>query len=232
MRGSRLLIAGIIAAPLIATQSRAEILHMQPDMVKSDIRATVTEPLGLLRDHPNATGRFELITGEIAGDPDDVGRTGHVKLVINATTYSSGSDARDRAVIGTALETGKYQTIIFESTRFEDVQVEVPGVSGTAVVVGYLTLHGTRRLMKIPVRVSMSTDGGFSAGGEVTFKYTDFGVKRPWLLFVLPVSDEVTVSFRILAQRPGSEPSAEQNIQLPPGTQHEPMRLASHRVIR
>jgi polyisoprenoid-binding protein YceI len=134
-----------------------------------------------------------------------------VKLVIDATSYDSGSDTRDRNVIHSALETAKYETITFESIRLDDLQVEVPGISGSATVVGSLTLHGTTRIMRVPVRVSMSTDGEFSAGGELTFNYTDFGVKPPRLLFAIPAGDEVTVSFRILAQRPGSPASQPQS---------------------
>jgi hypothetical protein len=68
-----------------------------------------------------------------------------VKLVINATTYDSGSDARDRAVLSTALETAMYRVIIFDSTGIEDVQIDAPGVSGSATIVGNLTPSMARR---------------------------------------------------------------------------------------
>jgi polyisoprenoid-binding protein YceI len=124
--------------------------------------------------------------------------------VIDATSYDSGNDTRDRNVIHSALETAKYQTIDFESTALEDLQIDVPGVSGSATVVGKLTLHGVTKVMRVPVRVSLSTDGQFSAGGEIEFKYTDFGVKPPRLAFLLSASDKTTVTFRIMAQRPGT----------------------------
>jgi polyisoprenoid-binding protein YceI len=184
---------------------------MEPDYQKSEIRATVAEPLGVLRDHPTATGSFQMIKGEIDGDPENVAATAHVKLVLNATTYDSGDAKRDREVIHSALETAKYQVIIFESRKFEDVEMEVPGVSGSATVVGNLTLHGTTHTIKVPVRVSMDTDGQFSAGGEITFKYTDYGIKAPRLLFLLAASDQVTISFRVLAQRPGTAAQATQS---------------------
>ena len=204
---------------------------MEPDDQKTEIKATVAGPLGLLRDHPTATGSFQLIKGEIDGDPDNV-TTGHVKLVINATTYDSGNDTRDRAVISSALETAKYQVIIFESTGLEDVQIEVPGVSGSATIVGNLTLHGTTRVMRVPVRVSMTTDGEFSAGGEITFRYTDFGVKVPRLLFALPASDQVTVAFRVVAQRPGTGAAHQQSRRAPGATPRPQVRLAAGQPTR
>jgi polyisoprenoid-binding protein YceI len=191
----------------------AEMLHLEPDHHKSEVSATVDEPFGLLRDNPTATGKFEIIDGEIDGDPQNLAGTAHVKIVINATTYDSGDNARDRSVIHSALETWKYQTIVFESSHLEDINVEVPGASGNATVVGHLTLHGVTRTMRVPVRVSMDTDGEFSAGGEVTFDYTEFGISPPRYLFVWPAAKQVTVSFRIVAQRPGSKTPSSQSEQ-------------------
>jgi polyisoprenoid-binding protein YceI len=225
---SALIAAGAVL--LAARPARAEMLHMEADVQKSEIRATVAEPLGLLRDHPNATGTFRLVSGEIDGDPENPTSTGHVKLVVDATSYNSGDDRRDRAVIHSALETAKYQTITFESKSFNDVSIDVPGVSGSATVVGNLSMHGMTRPMRVPnVLISMSTDGEFSAGGEFSLRYTDFGVNPPRLLYVLPVSSDVTLSFRIVAQRPGSE-AAQQQSRREPKSAGAALRLATTRL--
>jgi polyisoprenoid-binding protein YceI len=221
-----------IAILLVCRPVAAETLHMEPDYQKTEIKATVAEPFGILRDHPTATGSFQLIKGEIDGDPDNPAATGHVNLVINATTYDSGSDTRDRAVISSALETAKYQVIIFDSIGMEDVQIEVPGISGSATIVGDLTLHGTTRVMRVPVRVSMTTDGEFSAGGEITFKYTDFGVKVPRMFFAIPAGDEVTVAFRVIAQRPGTGTPPPQSRRAPGGIPRPQVRLVASQPLR
>jgi polyisoprenoid-binding protein YceI len=122
--------------------------------------------------------------------------------VINATTYNSGNSMRDRNVIASALETGQYPGIHFDSTRMEDVQVVTPGATGNVTVVGNLTIHGTTREVRCPASVSMSPDGIFTASGEVTFDYTDFGVKAPRLAFLIPASKEVRVKYRVTATRP------------------------------
>jgi polyisoprenoid-binding protein YceI len=217
---------------LAAQPAGAGVLHMEPDYEKTEIKATVAEPFGIARDHPTATGSFQLIKGDIDGDPQNPAATGHVKLVINATTYDSGSDARDRAVLGAALETAKYQMIIFDSTGVEDVKIDAPGVSGSATIVGNLTLHGTTRVMRVPVRVALSTDGQFSADGEVTFRYTDFGVKRPRFLFVAPAGDEVTIAFRVVAQRPGAPAAATQSRRGPAVGRSASDQLAAGQPVR
>jgi len=186
----------------------AGMMHLKVDTVKSEIVASVLDPLSHLRDLPsNADGSFDIITGEIEGDPDNLASTGHVKLVINATTYNSGNSMRDRNVIGSALETGQYPGIHFESTGIEDVQVVAPGATGNLTVIGNLTIHGTTRQMRIPVSVSMTPDGILTATGEVTFDYTDFGVKVPRLAFLIPTSKQVTVKYRVLTTAPDTAAS-------------------------
>lgn len=195
-------ILGAVALLLPRALARAEMMHLQVDTQKSKISAAVEEPLSRLRDVPFAEGNFHIISGEIDGDPADVAATGHVKLTVDLTTYDSGSDRRDRVVLGSALETRLYQTATFESTRLEKVEVVVPGAVGSATVVGNLTLHGTTRQISVPVRLSLSPEGLLTGDGEVTFRYTDFGVKVPRLAFVFPAGDEVTVKFRISATNP------------------------------
>jgi len=199
-------VLGAAALLLVLAPARAEMTHLQVDTQKSQISAAVEEPLSRLRDVTFAEGNFHIISGEIDGDPADVATTGHVKLVVDLTTYDSGSDHRDRLVLSSALETSLYSTAIFESTRVEKVEVVVPGAVGSATVIGNLTLHGTTRQISVPVRLSLSPDGLFTGNGEVTFRYTDFGVKVPRLAFVFPAGDEVTVKFRITATNP--QPSA------------------------
>jgi polyisoprenoid-binding protein YceI len=221
-----------IATGLTTRPALAETLHLEPDLVKSSIQATVAEPLGVMRDRPNATGNFRMSSGEIDGDPNSPGATGHVKLVIDATSYDSGSATRDRNVIHSALETAKYQTITFESTSLDSVQIDVPGVSGSATVVGKLTLHGQTRLIRVPIQVSMTTDGQFSAGGEITFNYEDYGIKAPELLFLISASNQVTVAFRILAQRPGAGSQPAQSRREPIDDGRPKMRLATRDPMR
>jgi polyisoprenoid-binding protein YceI len=193
--------AGLAIALSQSTATQAGTIHLPVDIQASHISATVTEPLARMRDQPQTTGTFQIITGEIDGDPDNLSATGHVSLVIDATTYGSGNDTRDRHVIHSALQTFNYSAISFESTRIENIKVEVPGALGTATVVGNLALHGVTREMSVPVNLSMSPDGIFDARGEITFDYTDFGISPPSLLFI-PAGKEVTVEFQIRAERP------------------------------
>jgi polyisoprenoid-binding protein YceI len=201
----RLLEGGALLAAIVLVlgNARADPIHLDINTQKSQIRASVAEPLARLRDNSQTEGTFHITSGDIDGDPANPAQTGHVKLIIDATSYDSGNSHRDNAVLSSALDTAQYQTISFESIRVENVQIVAPRKMGNADIIGNLTLHGTTREIRVPVSVTMSPEGALTGDGEVTLQYTDFGVGVPRLLFV-PAGNEVTVHFHIVAEHPNS----------------------------
>jgi polyisoprenoid-binding protein YceI len=200
-RTARATLVSFIAAVLFQIGSaHAELLHFDVDTAKTTIIATVDEPLSPLNG--STDGSFRLISGEVDGDPAKPAATGHVKLVIDATSYSSGLDHRDRKVLSSALETALYQSIIFESKRIDNAEIDAPGALGKATIVGSLTLHGTTRELDVPVSVTLSPDRHFSADGEVSFDYTDYGVHRPGVLGVIKAGRRVSIRFHVVAAPP------------------------------
>jgi polyisoprenoid-binding protein YceI len=190
-------VVSLFVVAALRTTARAEILHFTIDTEKSQITATVDEPLR----HFNgaADGTFQIMRGEVSGDPANPAATGHVEIVINPTTYNSGNTHRDNVVLRDALETRNYSMIRFVNTRIEDLEMEAPAAIGKATIVGNLTLHGMTREIRVPVEVTLSPDREFTASGDVTFDYTEFGVNVPHALFALPAGKEVDIKFRILA---------------------------------
>jgi polyisoprenoid-binding protein YceI len=190
-----------LATLLIAAPASAKMLKLIVDKKKTQIIVTVDEPLARMRG--SVDGSFQIITGEIDGDPADPIGTGHVDIVINATTYKSDSDHRDNVVLRDALETRFYPIIKFVSTRIEDIKWDMPSVMGSATIVGNLKLHGVTREIKVPVNLMLSIDGVFSADGEYQFDCTDYGITPPRGLFgTLQAGKMVDLKFRIIATQP------------------------------
>ena len=78
---------------------------------------------------------------------------------------------------------------------------------GTAIVTGYLTLHGESHAMTMSVHATLGADGVFTGDGEVKFNYEDFGVKVPAVMFhTLLAGDEATVRFHIVAVSAAAPP--------------------------
>ena len=189
---------------LAAGNVSAATIHLQINPQKSQITVTVADPLARMRETGEIEASMRIISGSVDGDPQNPKPTGHVKLTIDATSFDSGNNHRDNVVLGTALDTAEYQTITFESTHLENVQIDAPGKMGHVIVGGNLTLHGTTREIGVPADVSLNSEHTLDGDGEVSFDYTDFGVRAPRLLFALPAGKEVTVHFHIVAEPPSS----------------------------
>src|SRR5215472_13129655 len=155
-----------ITVLLVSGNAQAASIHLQIDPQKSRITATVADPLARMRENGEIEATLRIISGNVDGDPQDPGATGHIKLIIDATSFDSGNNHRDNVVLGTALDTAQYQTISFESTHLENVQIDVPGKMGHVIVVGNLTLHGTTREIHVPADVSLDSNGTLNSDGE------------------------------------------------------------------
>ena len=193
-----------ITVLLVSGNAQAASIHLQIDPQKSRITATVADPLARMREDGEIEATLRIISGNVDGDPQDPGATGHIKLIIDATSFDSGNNHRDNVVLGTALDTAEYQTISFESTHLENVQIDAPGKMGHVVIVGNLTMHGTVRVVQVPADVALDSDGILRADGSITLNYTDFGVRVPRLLFAPPAGHDVTIHFHVTAKRPDS----------------------------
>jgi polyisoprenoid-binding protein YceI len=183
---------------------QAKTIHLQINPQKSQVTITVADPLARMSETGEVEATLRITSGSVDGDPQNPGPTGHIKLTIDATTFDSGNNHRDKVVLGTALDTAEYQTITFESTHLENVQIDAPGKMGHVVVAGNLTLHGTTREIQVPADVALDSEGTLDGDGEVSFDYRDFGVRVPRLLFALPAGNEVTVHFHVVAEPPNS----------------------------
>jgi polyisoprenoid-binding protein YceI len=177
----------------------AELIRLKINTDQSTVSAAVAEPAAWIRG--SAVGMFRIIDGEVSGDLANIQSTGKVRIIIDATSYRSDSAARDRSVTGSSLESDKFPTIGFESNSVVGV-VMIRANEGTAIVNGFLTLHGETHPMTVPVHATLGADGTFVGDGEVKFKYEEFGVKVPEVLFgAILAGDEATVRFHIVAAK-------------------------------
>ncbi|HUA35908.1 MAG TPA: YceI family protein [Candidatus Binataceae bacterium] len=193
----RLLI--LLIATLAATSPGAALAmmyHYRMDPKASAVSVSVKEPASGFGGY--AEGVFKIIDGEVAFDSDNPAN-GTVSLILDASSYHSNKEERDHAVSDT-LDADKYPTIRFESTGLSNT-TRSSDTDGSATVNGDLTLHGRSLPLSFPVSVEITSDASkLVAEGEVTFKYTDWGIKPPTIFF-FSAGDEASISFHITATR-------------------------------
>jgi polyisoprenoid-binding protein YceI len=198
LTGALIALAGAFALVAFEPASAgAAAMRFKVDVDRSTVSVEVAEPAAWIRG--SATGTFRIIDGAVSGDPANISGTGKVRILIDATSYRSNNTSRDRTVTEKSLEADKFPTIGFESNSVVGVVMTNPR-EGTAIVSGFLTLHGEAHAMTMSVHATLDADGVFTGDGEVKFNYEDFGVKVPAALFhTLLAGDEATIRFHIVA---------------------------------
>jgi polyisoprenoid-binding protein YceI len=176
-------------------QATANVMHFKVNPAETQISATVAEPMHMVRG--DATGAFRVISGEIEGDPASIASSARAKVVIDATSYQTDNQKRDLDVKQNALEVDQFPTITFESTGLSDVDAN--GSNGKAVLQGRLTLHGVTKDVEIPITAQLDTQKRLVADGAYSFKFEDYGVKRPTKMMIMTTGDTATINFHLVA---------------------------------
>lgn len=115
--------------------------------------------------------------------PDTVSSSIRVKAKVK--TFNSGNSNRDSHAME-SIDALKFPTVEFAS---DSVRRE----GGGYTIHGRLTFHGKTRPVSFPVKHQVKGNKVNITGGFAV-KLSDFGVKRPSLLFV-PTEDKLTIQF-------------------------------------
>ncbi|MBI2962976.1 MAG: YceI family protein [Deltaproteobacteria bacterium] len=188
----------LIAATLAAGPAWAAggLLRFEVNPEQSKVSASVAEPMAMIRG--NAGGAFRITSGEVEGNPSQVGDTARVKVVIDAASYKTDSEGRDQDVKENALEVQKFPTITFESTGLASAQ-QNGDTNANLSLVGRLTLHGVTKDITVPVAVRLE-EGRLVADGSYAFKFEEYGVKRPSkMMGLMTTGDVATIEFHVVA---------------------------------
>jgi polyisoprenoid-binding protein YceI len=196
---------------LLASAAQADRDRYVIDAPASRFTATVGTT-GLLsafgHDHTVALREF---SGEARLSEDDI-ESGSLQLSIQAASlHEVGKDfsdedrtAIDKDIHEQALETSKFPQIAFRSTELRARQI----ADGEYQIDlrGELTLHGVTRQLTVPARVTVR-DGTLTAKGEFTVLHSDYKIRRlSAAVGTVKASDEIRMSFEIVARRNGLGP--------------------------
>jgi polyisoprenoid-binding protein YceI len=189
MKSVRLLVSQIVSAAMLmaaaGNPAQQATFRIDPDRTKveftlGDVLHTVHGTFRLTRGDI----RFDTTTGKAAGE-----------LVVDATSGSSGSDARDRRMHSNILESDVYREIVFRPDHVEG-KVASQGASQVQLH-GMFSIHGCEHEITLPVDVE-AADGEYTASTHFSVPYVKWGMKNPSTLF-LRVSDKVELTIHTAA---------------------------------
>ncbi|MGH7774804.1 MAG: YceI family protein [Candidatus Binatia bacterium] len=181
-----------------ALLAQGELLRFRLLPKESQIITQISDPFGKA-----VNGEFTLREGEAQGQVIDLKGTGWVRLVIDAASYNSNLGLRDQDVQENYLEVKDYPLIIFTTTGIDDVrEPRSPEEAWHLMIRGVLELHGVKRELRLPVKVTHQ-GRRVTAEGSTKISLNDFNISVPTLLFLFSSGNQAEVKFRFVAEQQG-----------------------------
>ena len=199
------------ALAILLTLAAPGLLHAEAQGFEVDAAASQ------MLIHVGKSGLFKFVghehevaapvaEGQVSADAQDLGRSS-VNLLFKSASLKvtgRGESAEDAAQVQqTMLGPKALDVERFPEIRF--VSKTVAGRASTAsgyelTVTGDLTLHGTTREVRLPLRVELSSDT-LTASGQTTLRQSEFGIEPISIAGVVKVKDELRLEFTIVARR-------------------------------
>lgn len=165
---------------------------------ESQARFTLGE---ILRGENNTVvGSTDQVAGQISINFNDPPASRVGTLLINARTFSTDAELRDRAIKNRVLETNTYEFIAFTPTS-------ISGWPGAAIVGETFVLHITGDLtlldVTLPVTFTVTiisaSETRLEGSGSTTIAYADYGITIPDVPAVASVDDDVLLEIDFVA---------------------------------
>jgi polyisoprenoid-binding protein YceI len=158
----------------------------------------------ILRDSPNrVVGTTSELAGQIQVDTADLISAQFSQIIINARTFETDSDRRDRAIRSPViLNSGsdEFELITFDVTSIDGLSGEV--VMGDTIeftVTGDLSIKGTTSSVTFQVAGAFFDESTIEGSAEATVLREDFGIGIPSVPGVADVSEEVLIRLEFVA---------------------------------
>jgi polyisoprenoid-binding protein YceI len=162
----------------------------------SQVGYRVREKLGFLPAETDAVGRTSEVSGSLT-----LSTSGTTMMVTAASfaaavnTLKSDRSMRDARIHTIGLDSDKYPTAAFKLTAPFTIPVSASkGQIGKTRATGVLTIHGTSRMVTIPLEVTI-TNSALDTTGSLTFLWGEFGMTAPSVGYFVNVSGKATMEF-------------------------------------
>lgn len=153
-------------------------------------------------------GSFRLKSGEIRFDPKTGAAGG--EIIADATSGSTGIDARDSKMHTQVIESRKYSEIVFLP---QHVSGSVPQAGSSQVeVAGIFRMHGQDHPFTMKLSADPPAAGRLAVSGQFVIPYVQWGMKNPSNFF-LHVENNVNVEIHAVGQLSAAMASPPENPQ-------------------
>jgi polyisoprenoid-binding protein YceI len=159
----------------------------------------------VLRGEPaTVVGTTDQVAGQVVVDGGDLGTAQFSDIVINARTFTTDDERRDRIIRGPVIldsASDEHELITFSPTLVEGLEgvTATPGESYEFSVTGDLTIKGSSNPVTFIVTVDMIDESTVQGVATTEVLRSDFGIGIPSVPFVADVTDEVILNLEFVA---------------------------------
>lgn len=159
----------------------------------------------VLRGEPaTVVGTTDQVAGQVVVETGDLGTAQFSDIVINARTFHTDSEQRDRTIRGPViLDSGsdEHELITFSPNSVEGLEgiSAAPGESYEFTLIGDLTVKGTTNPVTFAVTVEMIDESTIHGSATAEVLRSDFDIDIPSVPFVADVTDEVILNLEFVA---------------------------------
>jgi polyisoprenoid-binding protein YceI len=188
--------ARALEQPTAAVDSDARVYEILQE--ESEARFVIDE---VLRGSPKTVvGSTDQVAGQIAVDPTDLDPAEVGTILINARTFATDSEQRNRAIQNQILRTDQHEYITFAPKTLlslpDDASV---GQAVPLQVVGDLTIAGVTREVTFDATITPESEDRLAGSASTTIRYADFGLAIPQVPAVTGVSENVRLELEFVA---------------------------------
>jgi polyisoprenoid-binding protein YceI len=165
---------------------------------ESEVRFTLGE---LLSGVPTTVvGTTDQVAGEIAIDPENPASTKVGVIQVNARTFATDNNFRNRAINNTILETGKFEYVTFTPAEIANFP-ENPSIGETLEfqISGDLTVRDISNPVTFEVVVTAVSENRLEGSASATIARSDYGLQIPEVPRVADVDEEVLLEIEFVA---------------------------------
>lgn len=157
-----------------------------------------------LRGAPNrVVGTTDQVAGQVQVDPSDLSTVQFSDIVINARTFETDSDNRDRAIRGPVIlnsASDEFELSTFSVTSVDGLEGSAaPGDSFEFNITGDLTVKETTNPVTFEVTVTFVDESTIEGSATATVMRSDFDIGIPSVPFVANVGEEVVLNLDFVA---------------------------------
>jgi polyisoprenoid-binding protein YceI len=177
----------------------------------------VSNPITWAIDTEQSTARFELdedlqgvrtkvvgvanqLAGQIRFDPADLSTAQIGTLQVNARTFVTDNNNRNRAIQNRILQTGDHEFVTFEPTGISGIPDSVAvGETIEFAIEGNLTVRGETNPVVFSAVVTYVDENTIEGTVASIVTYADFGINIPQVDFIANVEEELEIYIDFLA---------------------------------